>query len=166
MTTAVSKPPMKFKIVETHVGEIKILAPTVFADDRGFFMESYRADEFQQLGLPTNFVQDNHSRSGAGVLRGLHFQYDPPMGKLMRVGVGRAWLVAVDMRKSSPTLGQWWGTEISADNKLQKTDTAIRWDDPDIGIEWPLAHPQISQRDSSAMTLKEWLAMPESNLVR
>ena len=82
-------------------------------------METFRVDQFEALGLPTEFVQDNHSRSSKGVLRGLHFQWEPPMGKLMRVTYGSAFLVAVDIRKGSPTLGQWFGTEISAANKKQ-----------------------------------------------
>ncbi len=101
---------MQIKKESTHLGEIVIVAPEVFEDERGFFMETYRADQFKALGLPTDFVQDNHSRSKQGVLRGLHFQFEPPMGKLMRVTYGRAFLVAVDLRKGSPTLGEWWGT--------------------------------------------------------
>ncbi len=196
MVTAVSNVVRKFRIESLHLDEIKVIVPTVFGDERGFFMESFRADEFQELGLPHQFVQDNHSRSVRGVLRGLHFQYDPPMGKLMRLGVGRAWLVAVDLRKHSSTFGQWWGTEVSAENKIQiwapagfargfcvlsdsaellykctglynqKTDIAIRWDDPDIGIRWPLADPQVSDRDRNALSLKQWLARPESDLVK
>ncbi|HEY6971218.1 MAG TPA: dTDP-4-dehydrorhamnose 3,5-epimerase, partial [Candidatus Angelobacter sp.] len=92
---------MQIRRESSHLGEIVIVAPEVFEDERGFFMETYRADQFSALGLPTNFVQDNHSRSKQGVLRGLHFQYDPPMGKLMRVTYGKAFLVAVDLRKGS-----------------------------------------------------------------
>src|SRR5581483_8795670 len=93
------------------------VVPEIFADSRGFFSETYRADQFEALGLPTNFVQDNHSRSTHGVVRGLHFQWSPPMGKLMRVTRGAAFLVAVDIRKGSPTLGEWVGIECSADNR-------------------------------------------------
>ena len=144
-----------------------VIRPEVFEDDRGFFMEVFRADQFQELGLPTNFVQDNHSRSSKGVLRGLHFQWDPPMGKLMRVTYGSAFLAAVDIRKGSPTLGQWYGAEVSAKNKMQiwapagfargfyvlsdyaeiqykctgiynsNAEGGIRWNDPDLAIEWP-----------------------------
>ncbi|HEY6947095.1 MAG TPA: dTDP-4-dehydrorhamnose 3,5-epimerase, partial [Candidatus Acidoferrum sp.] len=139
------------------------------------------------------FVQDNHSRSKQGVLRGLHFQYDPPMGKLMRVTYGKAFLVAVDLRKGSSTLGKWWGTELSAENKKwmwapasfarglcvlsdcaevqykttsvynAQTDIAIRFDDPDIGIQWPIADPQISERDRKAIPLAQWLKSPVSD---
>lgn len=144
------------------------MVPQVFEDERGFFMETYRADVFRELGLPTNFVQENHSRSARGVLRGLHFQWDPPMGKLMRVSYGAAFLVAVDIRKGSPTLGKWYGREVSAENKLQiwapygfargfcaltdgcqvqylttgiynsKAESGINFGDPEIGIAWPV----------------------------
>ena len=103
--------PLKFEpVVPT---EIVVVTPRVHGDARGFFMEIFRADEFREAGLPDTFVQDNHSRSSKGVLRGLHFQWDPPMGKLMRVTRGSAFLVAVDIRKNSPTLGQWFGLEVS-----------------------------------------------------
>jgi dTDP-4-dehydrorhamnose 3,5-epimerase len=184
---------MQVKKESTHQGEIVIVAPEVFEDDRGFFMETYRSDQFKALGLPIEFVQDNHSRSKHSVLRGLHFQYDPPMGKIMRVTYGRAFFVAVDLRKGSPTFAKWWGTELSAENKKQmwapasfargfcvlsdwaeiqykvtglynqRTDVAIRFDDPDIGIQWPISNPQISERDRNAIPLSRWLQMRESN---
>jgi dTDP-4-dehydrorhamnose 3,5-epimerase len=184
---------MQVKKESTHLGEIVIVAPEVFEDERGFFMETYRADQFKALGLPTDFVQDNHSRSKHGVLRGLHLQYDPPMGKIMRVTSGRAFFVAVDLRPGSPTFAKWYGTELSAENKKQmwapasfargfcvlsdwaeiqykvtglynsRTDVAIRYDDPDIGIQWPISNPQISERDRNAMALSRWLKMNESN---
>src|SRR5215831_20637741 len=100
-----------------HLNDIVVIAPQVFGDSRGFFMEIFRADQFRALGLPTEFVQDNHSRSSKGVVRGLHFQWEPPMGKLMRVTAGSAFLVAVDIRKGSPTLGKWVGVECSAENR-------------------------------------------------
>src|SRR5215471_19727715 len=102
-----------------HLNDIVVIVPQAFGDSRGFFMETFRADQFRALGLPTEFVQDNHSGSGKGVVRGLHFQWDPPMGKLMRVTRGAAFLVAVDIRKGSPTLGQWVGVEVSDENKKQ-----------------------------------------------
>jgi dTDP-4-dehydrorhamnose 3,5-epimerase len=160
---------MPLTIESTHLnGEVVVVVPQVFGDERGFFMEVYRADNFRDLGLPTNFVQENHSRSAKGVLRGLHFQWDPPMGKLMRVTAGRAFLVAVDIRKGSPTLGKWYGREVSAENKLQvwapygfargfcsltdgcevqylttgvynsKAESGIHFADPAIGIGWPI----------------------------
>jgi len=184
---------MQIKKESTHLEEIVIVAPEISEDERGFFMETYRADQFKALGLPTDFVQDNHSRSKQGVLRGLHFQYAPAMGKLMRVTYGGAFLVAVDLRKGSPTLGKWWGTELSAENKKWmwapasfargfcvlsnwaevqykttgiyngETDISIRFDDPDIGIRWPISHPQISERDKKAITLAQWLQSPASD---
>jgi dTDP-4-dehydrorhamnose 3,5-epimerase len=174
-------------------GDVVVLAPKVLGDDRGFFMETYRADNFRQFGLPTEWVQDNHSRSGKGVLRGLHFQWEPPMSKLMRVTSGVAFLVAVDIRKGSPTLGQWFGLEVSADNKKQVfapygfargfcaltdgcevqykctglynsgAESGISYNDPAIGIEWPLKDVQVSNKDANAQSLKQWLASPLSD---
>jgi dTDP-4-dehydrorhamnose 3,5-epimerase len=165
----------------------------MFQDERGFFSETFRADQFEALGLPTQFVQDNHSRSVRGVIRGLHFQWDPPMGKLMRVTVGAAFLVAVDIRKGSPTLGQWVGVEASSDNRrlvwapagfargfctmsevaeIQykctgiyngKAESAIRWNDRAIGIQWPIEQPIVSDKDKNACPLAEWLARPDSD---
>src|SRR5579871_6093803 len=110
---------MKLSIESTHLNGVVVAKAEVFEDERGFFMETFRTDQFAELGLPTNFVQDNHSRSARNVLRGLHFQWEPPMGKLMRVTFGSAFLVAVDIRKGSPTFGKWYGREVSAQNKLQ-----------------------------------------------
>ena len=108
---------MQIRIESRHLDGVVVVVPEVFQDPRGFFSETFRADQFEALGLPTEFVQDNHSRSAKGVVRGLHFQWDPPMGKLMRVTVGAAFLVAVDIRKGSPTLGQWVGIEATAENR-------------------------------------------------
>ena len=184
---------MKISIVSRALEDVVVLKPEIFQDPRGFFMETFRTDQFEELGLPCQFVQDNHSRSTKGVVRGLHFQWDPPMGKLMRVTIGAAFLVAVDLRKGSPTLGQWSGIEASAENRLQvwapagfargfcvlsdvaeiqykctglynsKAESAIRWDDPNIGVEWPIANPSLSEKDRNAQTLKQWLAREESN---
>src|SRR5580693_10167276 len=110
---------MRLTVESRSLGDVVVLVPEIFQDDRGFFLESFRADQFQALGLPTQFVQDNHSRSARGVVRGLHFQWDPPMGKLMRVTLGSAFLVAVDIRKGSPTLGKWVGVEASDENRRQ-----------------------------------------------
>jgi dTDP-4-dehydrorhamnose 3,5-epimerase len=160
---------MPFAVESVHLNEIVVIAPQVLGDARGFFMETYRADFFRAIGLPTEFVQDNHSRSSKGVLRGLHFQWSPPMGKLMRVTSGAAFLVSVDIRKGSPTLGKWFGTEVSAENKKQiwapytfargfcaltddcevqykctgfynpKGESGINFADPEIGIQWPIS---------------------------
>jgi dTDP-4-dehydrorhamnose 3,5-epimerase len=187
---------MKIIIESRHLEDVVVLIPEVFNDPRGFFSAVFRADQFRSLGLPTEFVQDNHSRSSKGVLRGLHFQWDPPMGKLMRVTAGCAFLVAVDIRKGSPTLGQWAGVECSAENRRMvwapagfargfcalsdgteiqykctgtyngQAESAVRWDDPAIGIDWPFADPLVSDKDNTACTLAEWLASPQSNNFR
>src|SRR5579863_4858939 len=110
---------MEFEVEKTDIRDLLIITPEMFKDDRGFFTESYRKDKFSQFGLDLEFVQDNHSRSARNVLRGLHFQWEPPMGKLMRVTQGTAFLVAVDIRRNSPTLGKWAGYEVSAANRRQ-----------------------------------------------
>ena len=104
---------MQVTIHETPIKDLVVVQPELFRDERGFFTEVFRKDQFQELGLPTEFVQLNQSGSVKNTIRGLHFQWDPPMGKLMRVTSGRALLVAVDIRKGSPTLGQWFGIECS-----------------------------------------------------
>ena len=108
---------MEFHVEKTFIRDLVIITPEIFKDERGFFIESYRKDKFSEFGLDVEFVQDNHSRSTKNVLRGLHFQWDPPMGKLMRVTQGTAFLVAVDIRVGSPTLGKWVGVEASVDNR-------------------------------------------------
>lgn len=179
---------MAFEVESRHFDEVVVLVGKAFTDHRGFFMESYRQDQFRDLGLPEIFVQDNHSYSKKGVVRGLHFQWEPAMGKLMRVTRGAAFLVAVDLRLGSPTLGKWTGIEATPENRRQvwapasfargfcaltddvevqykctgiynaKAESAIRWDDPEIGIEWPVKEAIVSQKDQSAQTLLEWLA--------
>jgi dTDP-4-dehydrorhamnose 3,5-epimerase len=183
---------MEIGIESRHLGEIVVLVPEIFQDARGFFMETFREDRFMALGLPSHFVQDNHSRSVKGVLRGLHFQWDPPMGKLMRVPLGCAFLVAVDIRTGSPTLGEWFGLEVSAENRRQvwapagfargfcvlsevaeiqykctglynsKGESGILWNDPQIAVEWPVSGPCLSEKDQKAQTLEQWLTKPES----
>ena len=184
---------MQIKIESRHLGEVTVVVPEIFQDERGFFSEVFRADQFEALGLPTHYVQDNHSGSAKGVVRGLHFQWEPPMGKLMRVTVGAAFLVAVDIRKGSPTLGKWVGIEASAKNRRavwapagfargfcslcdgteiqykctgaysNKGESGILWNDPAIGIEWPSVEPIVSEKDRKARTLAEWLSTPESD---
>ena len=159
---------MPLAVESRHLSDIVVLVPEIIGDSRGFFMETFRVDQFRQMGLPTDFVQDNHSRSSKGVLRGLHFQWDPPMGKLMRVTSGTAFLVAADIREGSPTLGEWFGLEVSAENKKQvwapygfargfcalsdhcevqykctgiynpRGEAGIYFADPEIGIHWPI----------------------------
>jgi len=183
---------MDIKIEARHFRDVVVLVPDVFQDARGFFMETFREDQFRQQGLPTQFAQDNHSRSAKRVVRGLHFQWEPPMGKLMRVTLGSAFLLAVDIRKNSPTLGKWVGVEASAENRRQvwapagfargfcvlseaaeiqykctgiynnKSESGILWNDPAIGIEWPVRDPILSDKDKNAQTLAQWLARPES----
>lgn len=173
-----------------------MLQPEVYEDERGFFAEVYRKDIMAEHGITDEFVQDNHSRSSYGVLRGLHFQWEPPMGKLMRVTFGEAFLVAVDIRKNSPTLGQWHGEMVSAQNKKMiyapagfargfcvtsdfaeiqykctglynsKAESGILWNDPEIGIKWPVENPVLSEKDKNAKTLREWLATNESEFFK
>lgn len=184
---------MEIKVESRHLNGLVVLQPGVFEDERGFFTEVFRADQFAALGLPTNFVQDNHSRSSRDVVRGLHFQWEPPMGKLMRVTVGSAFLVAVDIRKGSPTLGQWYGREVSAQNRLQiwappgfargfgvlsehaelqykctgiynsGGESGILWNDERVGIDWPIRNPILSGKDAEAQTLDAWLARPAAD---
>jgi dTDP-4-dehydrorhamnose 3,5-epimerase len=183
---------VELTIEKTPIDDVILIIPQVFRDERGFFSEVYRQDQFKNLGLPDTFVQLNHSGSVRGVLRGLHFQWGPPMGKLMRVIRGKAFLVAVDIRKGSPTLGRWFGVEASEENGIQvwapaafargfcvlsdyaeiqylctgiynsNGESGIRWDDPDVGITWPIDNPTLSKKDQSAQTLAEWLKRSES----
>lgn len=185
---------MGFTIESTHLGAVVVIVPQVFEDERGYFLETFRADYFKALGLPSEFVQDNASRSKRGVVRGLHFQWDPPMGKLMRVVMGSAFLVAVDIRKNSPTLGKWFGIECSGENRRQiwappgfargfcvtsefaevqykctslynpQSESVIRYDDPQIGIQWPRIDDYIlSGKDRNGQELVTWLGRPESS---
>ena len=173
-------------VIETSLPGVLVLEPKVFGDARGFFMESWNRQTFAALGLDLDFVQDNHSRSAQGVLRGLHYQLNQPQGKLVRVVSGAVFDVAVDLRKSSPHFGKWVGYELSAENKrmlwippgfghgflvlsetadfLYKTtayyasqgDRGVRWDDPAIGIQWPLeGTPQLSAKDQGQPLLKD-----------
>jgi dTDP-4-dehydrorhamnose 3,5-epimerase len=183
---------MAFQVESRHLGEVLVLTGQAYEAARGYFSESYREDQFRELGLAGIFVQDNHSYSRKGVVRGLHFQWEPPMGKLMRVTRGAAFLVAVDLRVGSPTLGRWAGVEATAENRRQvwapasfargfcaltddvevqykctgthnaSADAAIRWDDPAIGIEWPIRNAILSEKDRNAQTLAEWLASPNA----
>ena len=176
------------KFVETSLpGPIKII-PSVHKDERGYFMETWQAERYRGAGIDADFVQDNVSQSSKGTLRGLHYQINQPQGKLLRVVSGEVFDVAVGLRKSSPQYGQWVGVVISSENKHQlwvppgfghgflvlsdsaefvykctdyyapEFERAIRWDDPDIGIEWPLSageHPVLSAKDAAAPFLKD-----------
>ena len=162
------------KVISTKISEVKIIEPRVFGDARGFFLETFHAERYKELvGIDLSFVQDNHSRSSKGVLRGLHFQKTKPQGKLVRAVKGEVFDVAVDVRKDSPTFGQWEGVVLSEYNKRQlwippgfahgfvvlsdiadfeykctdfydSTDEgSLMWNDPDINIQWPLTAEEI-----------------------
>lgn len=187
---------MPFEVVEEYFeGAVKLIRNRIFEDDRGFFQEVYRYDHFAQLGITdAHFIQDNHSRSAIDVVRGLHFQFDQPMAKLMRVTVGKAILVAVDIRKGSPTVGQSIKVQTEASEGLQlfapasfargfrtlsdfveiqykctavynpAGESGIRWNDPDIDLDWGIAEPHLSKRDASAQSFAEWLDSPQSDV--
>lgn len=178
----------QFTFNKTSIEGVYIIENQVFGDERGYFMETYQKDLFDKAGLEFNFVQDNQSRSKKGVLRGLHFQYTQPQGKLVRVIKGEVFDVAVDLRKDSPTYGKWEGVILSEENKKQfyipegfahgflvLSDIAeftykctdfynpgdeggIKWDDPEIGIEWPMDDIDeliLSEKDQKWKTLAE-----------
>lgn len=158
----------KFNFVKTDIEDLYIIEPSVFGDNRGFFMETYNYNEFRNAGLDMVFVQDNHSKSKKGVLRGLHFQTKNPQGKLVRVVNGEVFDVAVDLRKESKTFGKWFGVLLSSENKKQfyipegfahgfvvlseeaefvykctnfydpSSESGIMWNDKDINIKWPI----------------------------
>ncbi|GAB6905572.1 dTDP-4-deoxyrhamnose-3,5-epimerase [Desulfosarcina cetonica] len=175
-------------VVQTEIADVLILEPTVFGDERGFFFESFNQTVFQEkTGLTVDFVQDNHSRSTKNVLRGLHYQIKQPQGKLVRVISGEVFDVAVDIRRSSPAFGKWFGQVLSAENKKQLwvppgfahgflvlTDYAeflykttdyyapehercIRWNDPDLNIQWPINNdaPLISAKDADGVLFRD-----------
>jgi len=167
----------------TNLNDCVVLEPIVHGDERGFFIESWNSRTFEEMGLNVGFVQDNHSRSSRGVLRGLHYQLNTPQGKLVRVTRGSVFDAVVDLRRSSSTFGEWFGVELSEQNKRMlwvppgfahgflvmseiadfqykcteyyspRDDRGIRWNDPDIGIEWPITNgiePTLSEKDGSA----------------
>jgi dTDP-4-dehydrorhamnose 3,5-epimerase len=172
--------------VNTKLDGVVLIKPRLFSDDRGFFFESYNEKALASAGIPHHFVQDNHSRSSKNVLRGLHCQIREPQGKLVRVVIGAVFDVAVDLRKGSLTFGKWVGEVLSAQNRdmlwvppgfahgflvlsdwaevLYKTtdyyapqfERTIRWDDPDIGIDWPLTgNPQLSAKDKLGQSMRD-----------
>lgn len=187
---------MPFTVDPTPIPEVRIVRPRRFGDDRGWFAELLRTDDFAALGLPTDFRQVNQSRSARGVIRGLHFQWDPPQGKLMRVVRGRALMVAVDIRPGSPTLGSAVTVEGVGDEPLlfwapasfargfcaleddteveyfctstyaPEHESGIRWDDPALAIPWPVTEPLVSPKDAAAGTLADWLDRPEAKAFR
>lgn len=183
---------MPLTVESTAIPDVKIVRPRRFPDDRGWFAEVWSSSALANLGLPSRFLQVNQSQSAKGVIRGLHFQWDPPQGKLMRVVAGRAFMVAVDIRPGSPTLGRHVAVEASAEEPLlfwapasfargfcamedgtgieyfctseynPACESAIRWDDPELGVAWPVHTPLLSVKDAAAGTLRDWLARPEA----
>lgn len=182
-----------FNFIPTKIPDLYIIEPKVFGDERGYFMETYSQKEFAEAGLTMTFVQDNESKSRKGVLRGLHFQTKHTQGKLVRVTQGEVWDVAVDLRKGSPTYGQWEGVYLSSENKRQfyvpegfahgfvvtseeavfnykctdfyapEYDSGLLWNDPDVGIEWPLeelGEILLSEKDKKQKTLSELTELP------
>ena len=173
------------KAIPSTIPDVIRIEPTVFRDARGFFLESYHRDRFSAAGIGCAFVQDNHSRSVRGTLRGLHYQREPGQAKLVRVARGRIWDVAVDIRPGSPTFGRWVAAELSDANQhmlfvpvgfahgfvvlsavadvlykcshvyVPETEAGIAWNDPDIGIRWPIDQPLLSPRDQSNPRLRE-----------
>ena len=173
------------KVEQTKLDGVLLVTPNVFGDDRGFFMETYNQQKAQELGLPIKFVQDNHSKSSKGVLRGLHYQNPQWQGKLVRVIQGEIFDVAVDIRQKSPSFGEWVGVYLNEENKQQlyvpegfahgfvvtsetaeviykctslyapEQEGSILWNDPEIGIEWPIEAPQLSEKDKNATRLND-----------
>lgn len=174
------------KIIQTRIPEVVCIEPDIFGDERGFFIETWRNSWFDQLDLNLQFIQDNHSQSRKGILRGLHYQIVQPQGKLVRVIRGEVFDVAVDLRRHSDTFGKWAGLHLSAQNKRMlwvppgfahgflvcsdeaefvykctdyyapEHDRTLKWDDPEIGIEWPLddiPHVLLSQKDRNGQLL-------------
>jgi dTDP-4-dehydrorhamnose 3,5-epimerase len=178
------------KFVETPLPGVLLIEPDIFEDDRGFFMETYHADRFREHGIASAFVQDNHSRSARGVLRGLHYQEPKAQGKLVRCTRGALFDVAVDIRVGSPTFGKWYGAELSESNRrmlwipegfahgfcaleegsdlvykctalyAREHDRAVLWSDPEIGIAWPIASPLLSAKDAGAPALRAAVPLP------
>lgn len=177
------------KVEETKLAGVLLVTPQVFGDDRGFFMETYNRDKAIASGLPGEFVQDNHSKSSKGVLRGLHYQNPQWQGKLVRTVQGEIYDVAVDIRDGSPTFGEWVGFYLNDENKQQlyvpegfahgfvvtsetaevvykctslyapEQEGSVLWNDPDIGIEWPIAAPLLSAKDKIGQRLKDLPAL-------
>lgn len=173
------------KVIKTPLPGVLIVEPRVFGDARGFFLETFNEARYTEHGIAGDWVQDNMSRSSAGVLRGLHYQWPEPQGKLVSVVEGAVWDVAVDIRQGSPTFGQWFGTELDAESHRQlwippgfahgfvvtqgpvlftykctapyraEYDAGVAWDDPDLGIEWPTGEVQVSDKDAKLPRLKD-----------
>ena len=177
--------PRMARRLDTNIDGLALIEIGAYGDERGFLLESFREDEWRELGIDLPFVQENHSRSGQGTLRGIHFQTRPGQAKLVRCARGAIWDVAVDLRRDSPTYRQWEGYELSDSNGRQlfvpvgfghgfcvlsdeadvtyklssyydpATESGIAWDDPEVGIEWPVSDPVVSERDRTAPGLAE-----------
>jgi dTDP-4-dehydrorhamnose 3,5-epimerase len=173
------------KAIETRLDGLVLIEPEVHGDERGFLVETFSAESWRELGVEVEFVQDNHSRSAVGILRGVHLQTAPGQAKLIRCSRGRIWDVAVDLRRDSPTYGQWEGHLLDDEQHRQlfvpagfghgfcvlseladvhyklssyydpATETGFAWDDPEVAIEWPVAEPRLSDRDRTAPPLAE-----------
>lgn len=182
------------KIIESSLHGLYIIQEEPHQDTRGFLTEMYRKDLFAQSGIDVSFIQENRSRSKKNVIRGLHFQWQPKLGKLIRVSRGKAFLVAADIKKTSPTFGTWFGSEMGEDSFTQMYaspglatgfcaltefvdiqyeytayynsggESNILWNDVTFNIAWPISHPILSDRDEHAETLQEWMRRPESDI--
>jgi dTDP-4-dehydrorhamnose 3,5-epimerase len=171
--------------LDTELPDLALIAPEIHGDERGFMVETFRVDAWRELGADADFVQENHSRSGKGILRGIHFQTAPGQAKLVRCARGRIWDAVVDLRRDSPTYRRWEGHDLDDERHRQlfvpigfghgfcvlsetadvvyklsshydpATESGIAWDDPEIGIEWPISDPILSERDRSAPPLAE-----------
>jgi len=180
-------------VITTDLPGVLLIEPKVFGDHRGFFLETFQQERYRRAGIALPFVQDNHSRSRRGVLRGLHFQLRHPQGKLVQVMRGAVFDVAVDIRRGSPTFGQWAGVRLSSENHRQfyvppdfahgfcvlsdtalfsykctdyyhpETEASILWNDPEIGIDWPVREPALSDKDREAPPLRD---LPAQRLPR
>ena len=176
------------EVVKTPLGGVLLIKPKVWGDARGYFVETWQQERYAAAGIDLPFVQDNHSRSAYGILRGLHFQKTRPQGKLVHVSLGSVFDVAVDIRPGSPSFGQWYGVELTQDNQWQlwvppglahgfvvtseyahfhykcteyycpQDEGAIRWNDPDLGVVWPVECPVLSQKDAVAPSWREFQA--------
>ena len=175
------------KVIETALPGVLIIEPRVFGDARGFFIETFQVERYREIGITQPFVQDNHSRSPHGVLRGLHYQKTRPQGKLVRVSRGAVYDVAVDVDPKSPTFGRYVGVELSDDNHRQvwippgyahgfcvlsaladfeykctdlyfpEDEGGVIWNDPDVAIPWPISAPRLSDKDTRNPTLREMI---------
>lgn len=182
---------MKF-IPSPEIPEVIIIEPEIFGDDRGFFTEMYHKKKFQDAGIKEDFVQDNRSRSKKGTLRGLHYQIKKPQGKLVWTLYGEIFDIAVDIRRDSPTFGKWFGFILSGEHKKAlyippdfahgfcvtseeaevfykctdfyspENERCIRWDDPDLAVDWPIDCPVLSEKDANASLLKDIVPLPNS----